>query len=474
MSTPVISAVVIVVLVVAALGSFFVYSQGIGRVPPTVTSTVTSTSLATTTSTVTSVGVSTNAIVPLRIFAAASFGPGLQALQSAYQQNYSVSLIYNFGSSGALETQIAAGSPADVFLDADVANNVKLQTASLLANNDNYQTLIYNYIQLYVAANNPKNITQLSDILKPGVRIAIGAPASVPAGAYTVQVWGNVQSTWGNPSSPSFKSATYSNFTKNAMSHVVTQATDVESGITQVLTGAADAAFGYASDGIANAAQLKAITIPADVNVQAAYTASVMKSSNYPTQANLFVKYLTSPQGQAFLQKWGFTPLSTAIPPLSVTVIGPTGTKTTLMASDIAGLASYTASGGLKTKAGVISNYGTYAGVPITAILGLVGGIASGQSVNVTGSDGYSIKYTYQQVTGSGYNTYAVKGGAATTASLPLTLLVAYSVNGTSLGTSSNGGTGPLRTVLVGPQGLLTDGNLWVKWVVTIQVLNSP
>jgi molybdate transport system substrate-binding protein len=246
----------------------------------------------------------------LRIFAAASFTSALQALQSSYQLNNSVSLIYNFASSGALETQIAQGSPADVFLDADISNNVKLQNQSLLANGNTYVTLIYNYIALYVAGNNPKNITSLSDLLKPGVRIAIGAPASVPAGAYTQQVWANVQSKWGNSSNPNFKSAVYANFSKAMATHVVTQATDVESAITQVLTGAADAAFGYISDGVANAAQLHQIAIPSDVNVQAVYTASVMKSSKYLTQANAFVAYLLSAQGQAFLKKWGFTPLS--------------------------------------------------------------------------------------------------------------------------------------------------------------------
>ncbi|MDA4113827.1 MAG: molybdate ABC transporter substrate-binding protein [Thaumarchaeota archaeon] len=418
-----------------------------------------------------------NEIVPLRVFAAASFGSALQSIQSGYQLNNSVSLIYNFASSGSLETQIAQGSPDDVFLSADAANNQKLQTASLLANNDTYQTLIYNYIQVYVAANNPKNITDLASLLNPGVRIAIGAPASVPAGAYTLQVWNNVQSKWGNSSSPDFKSATYANYTKNMMTHVVSQNTDVETAITQVLTGATDAAFGYVSDGVANAAQLHAIVIPSDVNVQAVYTVSAIKTTAHLTQANAFIGYLLSPQGQAFLKKWGFTPLASAsivpIPSLNLTLTGAKGTSLVLHASDISALQSSTGNGGLKTKAGVISNVGTYVGVPIMTLINMVGVISTGQSVNVTGSDGYTIHYTYAQVTGQGYNTYS-STGTPVNATQPLILLVAYGFNGAPLGTSASGGTGPLRTVLVGPQGLLTDGNLWVKWVVSIQVLNSP
>ncbi|MDA4118580.1 MAG: molybdate ABC transporter substrate-binding protein [Thaumarchaeota archaeon] len=308
-----VAAAIAVVVIVAAVGGVVLYQQSNAK-PVTIVSTSTVTNTATVTNASTSTVVSTvipsNAIVPLRIFAAASFGPALQALQSSYQLNNSVSLIYNFASSGALETQIAEGAPADVYLDADMANNMKLQTANLLGDNDKYQNLIYNYIQMYVPGNNPKNISGFSDLLKPGVRIAMGAPSSVPAGAYTLQVWGNVQSKWGNASNPDFKSAIYANFTKNAMTHVVSQTTDVESAITQVLTGAADVAFGYVSDGVANAAQLHPVVIPPDVNVQAVYTASVIKASHYPAQADAFLNYLVSAQGQSFLQKWGFTPLS--------------------------------------------------------------------------------------------------------------------------------------------------------------------
>ena len=234
----------------------------------------------------------------------------MQALQSSYQQNNSVSLIFNFASSGSLETQISQGVPADVFMSADATNNIKLKNASLLANGNTYQTLIYNYIEVFVPLNNPKNITSLSDLLKPGVRVALGAPASVPAGAYTQQVWNNIQSKWGNSTNPDFKSSVYANYTKAITAHVVTYTTDVESAITQVLTGAADAAFGYVSDGVQNAAQLKGIVIPSDVNVQAVYTISVIKTSQYQTQANAFVAWLLSTPGQAFLKKYGFTTLS--------------------------------------------------------------------------------------------------------------------------------------------------------------------
>ena len=296
----VVGVMAVVVLAFAALG-YLAFTSGSAKT--TVSTTETSTSTATVTSTLTS------GIVQLRVFAAASLTPAFQAMQSGYQSNNSVSLVFNFASSGSLETQIAQGVPADVFVSADATNSMKLQNESLLANGNTYAKLLYNHVELFVPKNDPKNITTLADLLGPGVRVAIGAPASVPAGKYTLQVWNNVQSKWGNASNPDFKSLTYANFSANMMSHVVSQTTDVESAITQVLTGAADAAFGYVSDGIANAAQLQAIPIPSDVNAQAVYTISVIAASSHLTQANAFVNWLLSPPGQAYLEKWGFTSL---------------------------------------------------------------------------------------------------------------------------------------------------------------------
>ncbi len=283
-STTMMASLVIVVVVAAAFAGYYYL-----RMPSTDNSTMT--------------------VVPLRVFAAASFTYALQALQASYQQNNSVSLIYNFAGSGALETQISQGSPCDVFMSADATNNAKLKTAGLLADNDTYSTLVYNSIAVYVQPGNPKNIQTLADLLKPGVRVVVEA-SSVPAGAYTAQVWQNIQSRWGNSSSPDFKSTAYANYTADIKQHVVSYATDVETAVQQVVTGAADAGFAYVSDEVPQGAKIVQISVPSDVNVRAVYTISVIKSTAYSTQAHQLVNWLLSKEGQAFLARWGFIPIT--------------------------------------------------------------------------------------------------------------------------------------------------------------------
>lgn len=253
------------------------------------------------------ISTSITTIIPLRIFAAASLTFALQDLQSRFQKNYSTSLIFNFASSNALSMQILLGSPADVFLSANTKEMIRVQNGSLLADNNNYSILCYNYLAVYLPADNPANITTLADLLKPGVRVVVEDP-SVPAGLYTQQIWQKIQSTWGNKASKSFKSLDYANYSSRITKNVVSYTTDVESAVQMVLTGAADAGFAYTSDAIPRGAQLKFITIPPDVNIKATYAIGVISLTAYPDQAHQFVNYLLSKDGQALLAKWGFTP----------------------------------------------------------------------------------------------------------------------------------------------------------------------
>ena len=121
-------------------------------------------------------------------------------------------------------------------------------------------------------------------------------------------------------------------------------------------------------------------------------------------------------------------------------------------------------------KSGSIINYGNYTGVKLSDLCNLVGGITSSNTITVKGSDGYTHAFTYDQVAnGNSTNTstYDSSGNSAT-ATNPLYLILAYWYNGTNIPTGS--GSGPLKTMVVGADGLNTSGNVAVKWVVEIDI----
>ncbi len=160
---------------------------------------------------------------------------------------------------------------------------------------------------------------------------------------------------------------------------------------------------------------------------------------------------------------------ATTLPSMNLTLIGASGNQKFLNSSDIAKLTAYSGHGGYKSSGGMIGGFGNYTGVPIMTLLNLVGGITANQTVTITAKDGYSMVYTYQQLNGQGYVTYDQVTGSESSATQPLTVVVAYYYNGTAL-TSD---VGPLRLVILGPQGLLTEGHFWTKLVDKIEVTQS-
>jgi hypothetical protein len=157
------------------------------------------------------------------------------------------------------------------------------------------------------------------------------------------------------------------------------------------------------------------------------------------------------------------------LPAMNLTVVGADGEELVLHSSDIASLEAYTAAGGYKQRNGNIQSVGNYTGVPILTICNLVGGITSNNVIRVTAADNYKVNYTFQQVNGQELNTYDSVTGNATQSTEPLTIIVAYYMDGTSLSASG----GPLRIAIVGPQGLLTDGRLWTRLLLKIEILDS-
>ena len=155
------------------------------------------------------------------------------------------------------------------------------------------------------------------------------------------------------------------------------------------------------------------------------------------------------------------------LPALSLTLVGANGQQKILNSNELGALKSITAAGGYnETSTGMIYN-GNFTGVPVLTLLNLVGGVTSNENVTFTGSDGYQVTFTYQQVHGQEINTFDPTTGAAVQPSQPLTVIVAYDSNGTSI----SSGKGPLTVAIVGPQGLYTNGYWWAYLLVKIEII---
>jgi hypothetical protein len=150
---------------------------------------------------------------------------------------------------------------------------------------------------------------------------------------------------------------------------------------------------------------------------------------------------------------------------ITLTIIAANGTSVTLYPTDIAKMGSYTANGGTRSNSGSLANFGSYTGVPLATIVSLYGG-SSNSTIKVTASDNYTTNYSYGQLSGQNVLSYN-SNGTQVNATQTQTMILAYSLNGASIGSSA----GPLRTIIVGPEGLYTSGSTSAKMVVKIEIL---
>lgn len=232
----------------------------------------------------------------LTVYAAASLTDAFTEMGKAFEAAHpGVTVVFNFGGSQNLRTQIEQGAVADVFASANT-REVDTLVSEKLVEAGAPKVFLENQLVLILPKNNPAGITSLEDLAKPGLKLVLAAE-EVPAGRYTRQVLENLNARFG---------ADYKN---KVLANVVSNEDNIRQAVTKVQLGEADASIVYVSDAVA-APELQKIEIPADVNVVAEYPiAPLMKSANTDL-ANEFIAYVLSPDGQATLKKWGFTPVA--------------------------------------------------------------------------------------------------------------------------------------------------------------------
>jgi molybdate transport system substrate-binding protein len=137
------------------------------------------------------------------VFAASSLQTALDELASPIEQATGIHIVASYAASSALARQIEDGAPADLFISADVEWMDYLAARRLIRANSRVN-LLGNQLVLVAPARRPVTLSiaqgfALASHLGPG-RLALGDPASVPAGKYakaaltSLGVWDSVAS----------------------------------------------------------------------------------------------------------------------------------------------------------------------------------------------------------------------------------------------------------------------------------------
>jgi molybdate transport system substrate-binding protein len=217
------------------------------------------------------------------VFAASSLTDALTKASDELRVRFAgTNYVLNFGSSSTLATQIANGAPADLFASADEMNMQKVVDANL--NDGTPSVFASNRLAIAVAPGNPKKVSSLADLARPGLVVVLAAP-TVPAGRYALDALAKA----GVKLTPA------------------SQELDARFVLNKVALGEADAGIVYVTDVLSAGSRVSGIDIPEQHQVVARYPITVVSGARNPALARAFVAYLIGDEAQRLLAGFGFS-----------------------------------------------------------------------------------------------------------------------------------------------------------------------
>ncbi|WP_291430233.1 molybdate ABC transporter substrate-binding protein [Deinococcus sp.] len=230
--------------------------------------------------------------VKLTVFAASSLTDAFTEIGREFDRRTGNRTTFQFAGSQTLRMQLEQGAQADVYASASDAQFTPLVGHLLTAR----QVFARNTLSVIVPRGSA--VKSLADLTRPGLRIVIASPA-VPVGAYTRQMLEAVD-----------RAGTYGrDYAARFLKNVVSEEVNVRQVALKVSLGEADAAVVYSSDLTPSLKErVQAVALPGRFNQLAAYPVGVTTSARSGPQAQAFVAFLLSADGQRTLRKWGFRP----------------------------------------------------------------------------------------------------------------------------------------------------------------------
>lgn len=222
------------------------------------------------------------------VLAAASLTDVLTELANNYKQKTSTEIIFSFASSGALQAQIEASAPADIFFSAAQKQMNALEEKGLI-DSETRKDLLENKVVLISPKNSNLNIKSFTDITNSNVKkLGLGEPKSVPVGQYSEEILSNLSIL-----DIAKEKAVYGSDVRNVLDWVETA--EVDCGIVY----ATDAKIAKNINIIAEA--------PEGTHKKVIYPISIVKSSQNKEEAKKFIEYISTDKSKEIFQNYGFT-----------------------------------------------------------------------------------------------------------------------------------------------------------------------
>lgn len=227
--------------------------------------------------------------VELTILAAASLTDVCDALKERFEkENPSISLNISYGGSGALQTQIEEGAPADVFISAATKQMTALDEEGLM-DSDTIVQLLENKVVLIVPKESDTSVSSFEDVATEAVTmVGLGEPGSVPVGQYSEEIFTSLDIL-------------------DAVKEKANYGSDVRTVLSWVETAAVDCGVVYATDAYTSQDVTIVCEAPEGSCKKVIYPAGVVAASEHPDEAAAWIAFIQSDASMELFESYGFS-----------------------------------------------------------------------------------------------------------------------------------------------------------------------
>ncbi|HLH54870.1 MAG TPA: molybdate ABC transporter substrate-binding protein [Verrucomicrobiae bacterium] len=227
------------------------------------------------------------AFAEVTVFAAASLMESLKEIGAVYEAQYGQKPLFNFAASSTLARQILEGAPADVFFCADEAQMDRLDKKGLLAEGTR-RARLSNTLVIIVAADHGAKVRSPDDLTRPAIhRIALGDPATVPAGVYA-RKYLESQGLWAE------------------IVPKIVPTENVRGALAAVEAGNADAAIVYRTDALVSHKVAIAYGVPLKQGPEIRYPLALIRAAKNPEAGRRLIEFLEGRAAGKIFEQHGF------------------------------------------------------------------------------------------------------------------------------------------------------------------------
>ncbi len=227
----------------------------------------------------------------LLVFAGSASKPATEEAAKAFEKKSGIKVDLLFGGSGYVLSQMKLSHQGDLYFPGS-SDYMQIAKAQGLVDPKSERIVVYLVPAINVPKGNPKHIHSLSDLAKPGIKVAIANPEGVCLGSYAVEIL-----------EKNFTPKQKAQFRKNLVGYTGSCAKTANA----VALGQADAVIGWRVFEHWNPDRIETIPLKPNEIVRIGYIPiAISKFSSHPKLAQKFINFLTSAEGQKIFAKYHY------------------------------------------------------------------------------------------------------------------------------------------------------------------------